>query len=71
MSLPTSPYLTEAEVAQLFGVTTHAVRKWRNQGKLGYIKVGKTIRFDPEEIAAFIRRNRQAPVCTHGTPGAA
>lgn len=54
---------TEEQVADLFGVSTHAVKKWREKGLISFFKIGKTIRFDPEEVQAFLQRNRKAAPC--------
>lgn len=53
----------ENEVARFFSVSIHAVRKWRKDGKIGYIKVGMLVRFDPEEIRRFAESGRKFPVC--------
>lgn len=50
--------LTEADVAEMMGVTTHAVRKWRTRGLITFIRVGQTVRFEPAEVEAFIERHR-------------
>jgi excisionase family DNA binding protein len=42
--------LTEQEVAAMFGVSTHAVKKWREKGLISFFRIGKTIRFDQEEV---------------------
>lgn len=55
--------LTEQDVADLFGVSPSAVRKWRSQGKIAFIKVNNTVRFETAEIESFIERNRQSPQC--------
>lgn len=60
---PSEVLLTEQEVAKMLGVTVHGVRKWRIKGYIAFIKIGKTIRFEPKEVQAFIARNRKAPVC--------
>lgn len=61
--MPTDVLFTEQEVADLLSVTTHAVRKWREKGHIAYIKIGRTIRFEPAEVQAFIARNRKKPQC--------
>lgn len=51
--------LTEQQVADMFGVSTHAVRKWREKGLISFFRIGKTVRFDQEEVQAFYQRNRK------------
>ena len=59
----TPELLTEEQVAAIFGVTRHAVRKWRRERKIGFIKVNNTVRFTRSEVNSFMHRNRQAPHC--------
>lgn len=61
--LQTDILLTEQQVADMLGVSTAGVRKWREKRLIAYIKIGKLIRFEPEEVRAFIERNRKAPTC--------
>lgn len=60
---PSEHLLTEQQVAEMLSVTVHGVRKWRIKGYIAFIKIGKTIRFEPEEVEAFVKRNRKAPAC--------
>lgn len=46
---------SQADVAAMFGVTIHAVRKWRAQGKIAFIRINETVRFTDQAIADFIR----------------
>lgn len=52
-------FLTERDLADLFGVTPSAVRKWRSQGKIAFVKINRTVRFESVEVEAFIQRNRK------------
>ena len=49
------PLLTEAEVADICGLSTAAIRRWRllNQGPR-YIKVGAAVRYRLEDIRAWL-----------------
>jgi excisionase family DNA binding protein len=50
------PHLyTEEEVAEYFGVTTHAVRWWRKQGVVTFIKVSGQVRFTHDAIMELLR----------------
>jgi excisionase family DNA binding protein len=51
----TDEIYTVAEVARYFKVTTAAVYKWMNQGKLTFIKVGNDRRVTRNAIEAFIK----------------
>ena len=49
------PLLTEAEVADICGLSTAAIRRWRllNQGPR-YIKVGAAVRYRLEDIRGWL-----------------
>lgn len=51
--------LTEAEAAQALSLCTRTLRKERQAGRLRYVKVGRTIRYSPDDLAAFIDASRQ------------
>ena len=53
--------LTQEQVAEMFGVTIHAVRKWRAAGKISYFRVGRTIRFTASDVQDFIERHSHEP----------
>ena len=53
----------ENEVARYLGSSVYAVRKWRHNGKLGFIKLGSSVRFDPQEIRVFAEKGRVFPIC--------
>jgi predicted DNA-binding transcriptional regulator AlpA len=57
--------LTEREVAGILGVTPQCLHVWRRSGKgPRHIRVGRLIRYKPEDISAFIEthsaRGREA-----------
>ena len=54
-----TPLLNDEQVAVMLGVTTHAIRKWRREGKLGHVKLSGAVRFEYAEVLAFIERNRR------------
>jgi excisionase family DNA binding protein len=53
--------MTQEEVAAMFGVTIHAVRKWRSKGLIPYMRIGKTVRFDRNEVDRFYVNHRHGP----------
>lgn len=55
--------LTEQQVADRIGVSRHGVRKWRKEGKIGFVRINHTVRFEEAEVIAFIERSRQRPLC--------
>lgn len=52
--------MTQEEVAELFGVSIHTIRKWRQAGLIPFVRVGQTVRFEDDAIKDFIARHRQA-----------
>lgn len=53
----------EHEAARYLGVTNYAIRKWKAQQKLGFIKLGSLVRYVPAEVKAFAERSRVFPTC--------
>ena len=46
---------TNEEALAIFGVTSPTLRKWRNEGLLGYSQIGSTIEYSQEDIQAFLK----------------
>lgn len=61
--LETEKLLTIEEVAEQLGVAVQTVFKYKRIGKLPYIKLGASLRFDPKDISDFIRFGRQQVSC--------
>lgn len=51
-----SKLLTIKDVAEMLQVAEVTVRKWQEQGKITYIKVGGVIRFRPEYIESLLEK---------------
>ncbi len=51
--------LTIAEVAEYLGVTERHIRRLVHERRIPYVKWGHLVRFDPDEIAAWIDRARR------------
>ena len=49
------PFLTPAELAARWQVTTITLRRWRKSGKLKASFIGRGVRFSQEEVARFER----------------
>lgn len=49
--------LTIAEVAEWLGVTIRHVRRLVQERRIPFIKWGHLLRFDPDEVEAWIRRH--------------
>ena len=53
------------EVAQTLGVSVHTVRYWRYSGTgPPSIKVGRVVRFDPNDLADWLNANRSPKAVT-------
>jgi len=50
---PHKELLRPDEVAKYFSVTTRTIRKWCEQGHLGSIKVGKTLRVTRSSVMSY------------------
>ena len=51
------PLLTIAEVAELLNVTVRHVRRLVQERRIPFIKWGHLLRFDPDEIEAWIAQH--------------
>ena len=47
-------YMSTKEVAELLHVDVHTVRRWRYNGKIAGIKIGRTILYRREEVERLI-----------------
>jgi excisionase family DNA binding protein len=54
--------LTVPEAAQVLGVSVNTLRQWVCQRRLPTIKLGKAVRFSPEDLRQFIEDNRREAV---------
>ncbi len=52
--------LTIDQLAEQLGITVRHVRRLIAERRVPYLKVGKLVRFDPAEIAAWLDRHRVA-----------
>ena len=58
----TSPIqlLTEREAAELLCVSFRTLQVWRSKGKgPAYIKLGRTVRYDPADLRRWIDQSRE------------
>lgn len=53
------PLISEPEAAARFGVEPHVLRDARKRGEVEYHKVGKFVRYDPGQLAAWKERTRR------------
>jgi len=52
--------LTPPEVAKILQVTTKTLEVWRRTGRqsLPFIRIGRSIRYDPKDVQSYLRRQR-------------
>jgi len=48
--------LRDRDVAELFNASLRTVIDWRNAGKLPFIRIGRSIRYRPESVAAALEK---------------
>lgn len=60
LTLPIPKLLTPHQVADLLGVSIGTLEIWRctNRYPLPYIKVGRSVRYDPSDVQEFITSRR-------------
>ena len=51
-----SALLTDREVAEKLHVSSRTVIYWRNDGKLPFLRIGRSIRYRPESIQALLEK---------------
>jgi len=54
----TARLMTIEELAQLWAVSKATLYNWVYQKRIPYLKIGRSLRFDPVEIKAFLDRSR-------------
>jgi excisionase family DNA binding protein len=55
-STPPAPLLSPDELAVRYQVTGKTIRRWWHEGRIpAAVAVGRTLRFDPEEVAEALR----------------
>ncbi len=55
------PFYSTKETAELFGVSTRCLQKWRDEGKIGFVQQGHVILYRREDILEFCKRNHRKP----------
>ena len=60
-ALPQAPFLGVDEMASWLGVEVGFIRRLIAERRIPFVKVGKYVRFDPEEVAVWIDGQRMHP----------
>jgi excisionase family DNA binding protein len=53
--------LTIREAAQYLAVSVSTLYGWVWQRRVPFVKIGRALRFDPRDLAAFVEANKQLP----------
>lgn len=53
------PLITYREAAEILGVTERTVSSLVKEGKLRAVRFGRSVRFDPADIRAFIEQGKR------------
>ncbi len=61
------PLLSKDQVATLLGVRPRYVDRLMKEGRLPYYKIGRLVRFQPGDVAAYLMETRVQPE-SHGLP---
>jgi excisionase family DNA binding protein len=48
--------LRDKDVAEMLNASVRSVIDWRNAGKLPFIRIGRSIRYRPESLAAALEK---------------
>lgn len=54
-------YLSPKELSQYLGIATQTVYEWVSQKKIAYIKMGRLVRFDQQEIDELLKMKKVEP----------
>jgi len=54
--------LTVPEAAKVLGTTTRFVRRLVAERRIAFYRVGRHLRFDTADLAAFLQRGRVEPI---------
>lgn len=54
----TKDMLTEAQAAEILGIVEGTLRRWIQERRLPYFRVGKRVWIDPKDVEDFLQRSR-------------
>jgi predicted site-specific integrase-resolvase len=55
-------YLTDRDVSRMTGIAVQTLRNWRHERKgFPYSKVGRTVRYDPDDVEDYMKKRRVDP----------
>jgi len=51
--------LTESQAAAEMGIQRETLRRMRMRGEIGFVRIGRLVRYERESIQTFLRENRE------------
>lgn len=54
--------ITVKRLAEYLSVSEKAIYEMKSRDQIPYVKIGARLRFDPDEIQAFIEENKKSPM---------
>ena len=60
MARDVKPLLNVDQTAELLGISVNTLRQWISQRRLPVVKLGKAVRFAPEDLQKFIEEHKRA-----------
>jgi excisionase family DNA binding protein len=61
-------YLDIAALAERLGIKRSTLYAWAEQGMIPHVKLGRLLRFDPEEIEAWLQDHRREGITEPASP---
>jgi excisionase family DNA binding protein len=49
-------YVTEVQASKILGISHSKIKYLRSQGKIGYVKIGKSIRYKISQLQKFVEQ---------------
>ena len=57
LRLQRKPLYTNKEMMEMLDVSSATLKKWRNQGLLGYTQIGSSYFYSPNDVMEFMDKN--------------
>jgi hypothetical protein len=54
-------HLTDQQAAEASGYSIRTIKRWRNEGLLGFTRLGKKPLIEPEDFQAMLRAAKRRP----------
>ena len=54
--------LNKCQLAEYLGLKVYTIDSWVSQRRVPFIKLGKCVRFDPDEIELWLKERKVEPI---------